>query len=118
MPPLKPSDYLTTATDEVGNALARTRAEWLTASGQKREDLEKAYDALLKRLRKLMFRDLKQIDKDPQIKQATVDLRDQADLIAKARREMTTATKAIRRAQEIVSYADKILRIIGNVGLV
>jgi len=109
---------MTTATDEVGIALRTTRTEWLAASGQKRIELKQAYNDLLARLQRLMFRDLKQIDRDPQIKQAIDDLRDLTILIAKARREMTTATKAIKRAQNIIGYVDKILGIIGKVGIV
>ena len=112
MPQLKPSDYITTALDEVGTALARTRAEWLTASGERQIELKQAYDDLLKQLQKLMFRDLKQIDQDPRIKQAIADLQDQAELITKARREMTSAAKAVKQAQKIVGYVDKILSII------
>jgi hypothetical protein len=118
MPQLKPSDYLTTTTDEVGAALARIRAEWLRASGQKRIDLKQAYHDLLGRLQELMFRDLKQIDQDPQIKSALADLQRQAELITKARREMATATTAIKRAQKIVAAVDKVLSVIGSLGLV
>ena len=82
MPQIKPSDYMTTATDEVGIALRTTRTEWLAASGQKRIELKQAYNDLLARLQRLMFRDLKQIDRDPQIKQAIDDLRDLTILIA------------------------------------
>lgn len=118
MPQLKPSDYMATATDEVGIAMGRTRTEWLAASGQKRIDLKQAYSDLLARLQRMMFRDLKQIDKDPRIKQAIADLREQTDLIIKARRAMTAVTKSVKSAQKIVGYADKILGIIGNVGIV
>jgi len=118
MAQLKTSDYLATATDEIGNAMATTRAQWLRSSGQKREELKKTYNKLKKRLQKLMFRDIKQIDKDTGIKKAIADLQDLSELILKTRREMTTAAKTVEKAKKIIGYADKILGIIGDVGLV
>ena len=118
MAKLKPSDYLTTATDAIGDAMAATRAQWLRSSGQKRNELKEAYNKLKKCLQKLMFRDLKQIDKDPRIKKAIADLQSQSELILKARREMTTVTKTVDRAKKIIGYVDKILGVVKDVGLV
>ena len=61
-----------------------------------------------------MMLDLKAIDKDPDII-ATVDsLGTLTQQIAKARREMTTAKKAIDGATKALGFIDQILSIVGH----
>ena len=64
---LAPSDILASASDELGSTLATVRGQALAASGDKRDQLFDLFDQLLRRHRKLMFRDLKVIDQDPEI---------------------------------------------------
>src|SRR4249919_4181423 len=114
---LAPSDILTSASDELGSTLAAVRGQALAASGDKREQLFDLFDQLLRRHRKLMFRDLKQIDQDPEIVEAIQTLATLTQRIAKVRREMTSAKDAIDGATKVLGFVDQFLRILGKVGL-
>ena len=114
---LAPSDIITSASDELGSTLAAVRGQALAASGDKREQLFDLFDQLLRRHRKLMFRDLKQIDQDPEIVEAIQTLATLTQRIAKVRREMTNAKDAIDGATKVLGFVDQFLRILGKVGL-
>ena len=114
---LAPSDILTSASDELGSTLAAVRGQALAASGDKREQLFDLFDQLLRRHRKLMFRDLKSIDQDPEIVEAIQTLATLTQRIAKVRREMTNAKDAIDGATKVLGFVDQFLRILGKVGL-
>lgn len=114
---LAPSDVIASASDELGSTLATVRGQALAASGAKREQLFDQFDQLLRRHRKLMFRDLKVIDQDPEISEAVQDLAMLTQRIAKVRREMKTAKDAIDGATKVLGFVDQILRILGKVGL-
>jgi hypothetical protein len=114
---LAPSDVLTSASDELGSSLAAVRGQALGASGTKREELFSLYDKLLRRQRKIMFRDLKEIDKDPEIVEAIQTLTTLTQHIAKVRREMKTAKDAIDGATKVLGFVDDILKLLGKVGL-
>lgn len=114
---LAPSDILTSASDELGSTLAAVRGQALAASGDKREQLFDLFDQLLRRHRKLMFRDLKAIDQDPEIVEAIQTLATLTQRIAKVRREMTSAKDAIDGATKVLGFVDQFLRILGKVGL-
>ena len=114
---LAPSDILASASDELGNTLATVRGQALAASGDKRDQLFDLFDQLLRRHRKLMFRDLKVIDQDPEIAGTVQDLAMLTQRIAKVRREMKTAKDAIDGATKVLGFVDQFLRILGKVGL-
>ena len=114
---LTPSDILASASDELGNALAAVRGQALAASGAKREELFDLFDQLLRRHRKLMFRDLKIIDQDPEIVGAIQTLATLTQHMAKVRREMKTAKDAIEGATKFLGFVDQFLRILGKVGV-
>ena len=114
---LAPSDIIASASDELGSTLAAVRGQALAASGDKREQLFDLFDQLLRRHRKLMFRDLKVIDKDPEIVETIQTLATLTQHIAKVRREMKNAMDAIDGATKVLGFVDQFLRILGKVGL-
>jgi hypothetical protein len=112
-----PSDVLRSATDEIGDAMAVVRSQALKATGDARRELFDQYDQLLRRLQRMMFRDLKAIDEDPTISEQIEALSMLTQQIARVRREMSTAKKALDRVTQVLGFADQILRILGRVGL-
>jgi hypothetical protein len=114
---LLPSDVITTTSDELGASLAAVRAKALDASGDDRAELFDLFDQLLAQQRRLIFRDLKAIDRDPAIRDAIQTLSMLTQQIAKAKREMTTATQAIDRATTVLGFIDQVLGILGRVGV-
>ena len=114
---LAPSDVLTSASDELGDALASVRSKALEASGDDRDSLFAQYKKLVNRQQKLMLRDLKVIDQDPDIVDAVQKLAMLSQQIAKVTREMKTAQQAIDGATKVLGLVDQILGILGKVGL-
>lgn len=114
---LAPSDLIASASDELGGALAAIRAQALDASGPEREALFDLYDQLLRRQRKLVMRDLKAIDGDPDIQDAVGTLTTLTQQIAEAKREMTTAAQTVERATKVLGFVDQFLGILGKVGV-
>jgi uncharacterized protein YrrD len=114
---LTPSDIIASASDELGSTLAAVRGQALAATGEKRNQLFDQFDQLLRRHRRLMFRDLKAIDQDPAIVEAVQTLSELTQRIAKVRREMKNAKDAIDGATKVLGFVDQFLRILGKVGL-
>ena len=111
---LAPSDILTSASDELGDALAAVRAQALAASGKNRDRLFDLYKDLIGRQQEIMIQDLRTIDKDPAVVAAIQQLAMLTQQISKVTREMTTAKQAIDGATKVLGFVDQILGVVAK----
>lgn len=107
-----PSEIVDQALDHSGDALANLRARADRASGQDRKDLEKKYDELFAEHRRLLFRELKQLDKDPRIEEQISNLEDFTLRLGSIKKEMTTIKRAINGATKVINILGEITKIV------
>lgn len=112
---LAPSDVLRSTSDELGDAIRLVRVQALRASGEMRKNLFDAFVQLHARQESLIFENLKGIDADPEIVKAVQALATLTQQIAKVRREMTTAKKAIDGAAKVLGFVDQFLGVLAKV---
>ena len=109
---IKPSDVIDSVTDEIGECLSQIRAKARVSSGKTRQDLLDSYAKLLRKLQRIMRKNLTDLDKDPRITQIVGQLAVQTQLLAKVKREMLTARKVIDKITKVAGIVDDILKII------
>jgi hypothetical protein len=106
-----PSDIVNQALDHSGDTLANLRARADRARDQERKDLEKKYDELFAEHRRLLFKKLKRLDKDPRIKEQISKLESFTLQLGAIKKEMTTVKKAIDGATRVINILGEIARI-------
>ncbi len=111
---IKPSDLTIVIEDQLGLALANVRREIRNARGDDIKELQKKREQLNKALDEFVYLHLQSIDSDPLIKAAVDELALLTQQIFVSVREMQTVKKAIKKATNIIGYADKFLGIVLN----
>lgn len=109
---VRPSDIVESVTDEIGDCLSQIRARARISSGTTRKALLDSYATLLRKLQRIMRKNLTDIDKDPLAAQIVNQLALQVQVLAKVKREMVTAQKVIGKVTKITGIVDDILKII------
>jgi len=95
--------------DEIGAALTAIRVQAMSGTDEERDSLKELYKQIMQKYQLLIFRDLKTIDKDPEILANLSKLTAITQSLAKVKREMVDAKQAIDMAIKVMGYADELL---------
>src|SRR3954468_3675289 len=106
---VQPSDVMRSSIDEIGAALTAIRVQAMSGTDEERDSLKELYKQIMQKYQLLIFRDLKTIDKDPEILANLSKLTAITQSLAKVKREMVDAKQAIDMAIKVMGYADELL---------
>ncbi|MDF9617657.1 hypothetical protein P5705_08390 [Pseudomonas entomophila] len=112
------NDIVTSASDELGMAMATIRSRALTAVGSEREALLNEYKRLSRKQEKLIVADIRTLIDSASVRDTLNQLSVQVQELVKVRREMAEATKITEKVTQALGIVDVILKALIAIGVI